>query len=88
MIKVVCIKNEKGVIGPIGAYIELNTKYIYENQSYYVGVKDWNRGYTSHVRIYNGPKEDYLYLIAKFPRKSLILLNEWRAIRINKILVE
>ena len=88
MIKVYCIKNEIGVIGTTGEYTTVLNKCIYENNFYYVANEDWNKGYTSHVRLYKEPKEDFYYLIAKFPRKSLITSCEWRELRISKILEE
>jgi len=88
MIKVYCIKNEKGVIGTTGDYRKILNKYIYENNFYYVSNEDWAKGYTSHVRLYKEPIEDFFYLIAKFPRKSLITSYKWRELRINKLLEE
>jgi hypothetical protein len=88
MIKVYCIKNEVGVIGTSGDYRTIINKYIYENNFYYVSNDDWAKGYTSHVRLYREQKEDFFYLIAKFPRKSLITSCEWRELRINKLLEE
>lgn len=86
MIKVYCIKDEKGVIGTTGEYTTVLNKCIYKNNFYYVANEDWAKRYTSHVRLYKEPIEDFFYLIAKFPRKSLITSYEWRELRINKLL--
>jgi hypothetical protein len=88
MIKVYCIKDEKGVIGTPKEYRTILNKCIYKNNFYYVSNEDWDKGYTSHVRLYKEPIEDFFYLIAKFPRKSLITSYEWRELRINKLLEE
>ena len=86
MIKVYCIKDEKGVIGDYNNLRNLKNRFIYKDSFYYVDLEDWEISYLSHIRVYLEPKIDYIYLIAKFPRKSLISIDEYREQRINKIL--